>query len=201
MRRIREALRLHLQAGLSYNEVGRALQISKSVVGKFVSLARVAGLDWEAVQALSDEALEAQLYRPPLPRSSHQLKPDFGYVHQELKRPGVMLMLLWEEYTRALADAGQRAYKYTSLQHQVPGLRPASEALDAPGAPRRREALRRLRRRYRADRRPALRRDQRRADLCGHAGRVELHLRLRDAAADDGRLDRCACVEVQGNCE
>ena len=47
MRRIREALRLHLQAGLSYNEVGRALQISKSVVGKFVSLARVAGLDWE----------------------------------------------------------------------------------------------------------------------------------------------------------
>ena len=33
MRRIRETLRLHLQAGLSYNEVGRALKISKSVVG------------------------------------------------------------------------------------------------------------------------------------------------------------------------
>jgi len=32
MRRIREALRLHLQAGLSYNEFGRALKISKSVV-------------------------------------------------------------------------------------------------------------------------------------------------------------------------
>ena len=45
MRRIREALRLHLQAGLSYNEVGRALKISKSVVGKYVSLARVAGVD------------------------------------------------------------------------------------------------------------------------------------------------------------
>ena len=41
MRRIREALRLHLQAGLSYTEVGRALKISKSGVGKFVSLARV----------------------------------------------------------------------------------------------------------------------------------------------------------------
>ncbi|EWS63524.1 hypothetical protein Y695_03244 [Hydrogenophaga sp. T4] len=40
MRRIREALRLHLQAGLTYNEVGRALKISKSVVGKYVSLAR-----------------------------------------------------------------------------------------------------------------------------------------------------------------
>ena len=43
MRRIREALRLHLQAGLSYNEVGRALKISKSVVGKYVSLARSVG--------------------------------------------------------------------------------------------------------------------------------------------------------------
>jgi hypothetical protein len=47
MRQIRETLRLHLQAGLSYNEVGRALKISKSVVGKYVSLARVAGVDWE----------------------------------------------------------------------------------------------------------------------------------------------------------
>ena len=45
MRQIRESLRLHLQAGLSYNEVGRALKISKSVVGKYVSLARVAGVD------------------------------------------------------------------------------------------------------------------------------------------------------------
>jgi transposase len=115
MRRIREALRLHLQAKLSYTEVARALQISKSGVGKFVSLARVAGLDWEAVQALSDEELEARLYRPPLPRSSHQLEPDFGLVHQELKRPGVTLQLLWEEYTRAMADAGQPAYKYTSF--------------------------------------------------------------------------------------
>jgi hypothetical protein len=32
MRQIREILRLHLQTGLSYNEVGRALKISKSVV-------------------------------------------------------------------------------------------------------------------------------------------------------------------------
>ena len=29
MRQIRESLRLHLQAGLSYNEVGRALKITK----------------------------------------------------------------------------------------------------------------------------------------------------------------------------
>jgi transposase len=111
MRQIRETLRLHLQAGLSYNEVGRALKISKSVVGKYVSLARVAGVGWELAQTLSDEDLEARLYHPALPRSSHQLAPDFGVVHQELKRPGVTLMLLWEEY----ATGNPLAYKYTSF--------------------------------------------------------------------------------------
>ena len=111
MRQIRETLRLHLQAGLSYNEVGRALKISKSAVGKYVSLARVAGVDWGVAQTLSDEDLEARLYRPALPRSSHQRAPDFGAVHQELKRAGVTLMLLWEEY----ATTNPLAYKYTSF--------------------------------------------------------------------------------------
>jgi transposase len=111
MRRIREVLRLHLQADLSYTEVGRALKISKSVVGKYVSLARAAGIDWPGAQGLDDTALEARLYRPALPRASHQLAPDFALVHQELKRAGVTLMLLWEEYARG----NPRAYKYTSF--------------------------------------------------------------------------------------
>jgi len=86
MRRIREALHLHLQAGLSYNEVGRALKISKSVVGKYVSLARVAGVECAVADGLTDEELQALLYRPPLARSSHQLAPDFGAVHQDCWR-------------------------------------------------------------------------------------------------------------------
>ena len=111
MRRIRETLRLHLQAGLSYNEVCGALKISKSVVGKYVLLARVAGVDWELAQTLSDEELEARLFRAAVPRSSHHLSPDFALVHQELKRAGVTLMLLWEEY----ATGNPLAYKYTSF--------------------------------------------------------------------------------------
>ena len=96
---------------MSYNEVGRVLKISKSVVGKYVSLARVAGVDYAMAEGLSDDELEARLFRPPMARSSHQLAPDFGAVHQELKRPGVTLMLLWEEY----AAANPLAYKYTSF--------------------------------------------------------------------------------------
>ena len=111
MRQIRESLRLHLQGGLSFSEVGRSLKISKSAAAKYVSMARAAGVDWALAQTLSDEELEARLYRPPLPRSSHQLAPDFALVHQELKRAGVTLQLLWEEY----AQGNELAYKYTSF--------------------------------------------------------------------------------------
>jgi transposase len=91
--------------------VGRSLKISRSVAGKYVSLARVAAVDWAMAQTLTDEELETKLYRPALPRSSHQLAPDFASVHQELKRAGVTLQLLWEEYAKDNA----LAYKYTSF--------------------------------------------------------------------------------------
>ena len=79
------------------------------MVGKYVSLARLRGVDWALAQTLTDEELEARLYRPALPRSSYQLTPDFAAVHQELKRAGVTLQLLWEEY----AGANELAYKST----------------------------------------------------------------------------------------
>src|SRR6059036_2258952 len=43
MRQIRQVLRLHLEAGLTYAQVGRALGMPKSTVGKFALLARAAG--------------------------------------------------------------------------------------------------------------------------------------------------------------
>ncbi len=76
-----------------------------------MSLARAAGVNWELAQTLTDDELEARLFRPPVPRSSHQLAPDFALVHQELKRAGVTLQLLWEEYARD----NTLAYRYTSF--------------------------------------------------------------------------------------
>ncbi len=88
MRQIRESLRLHLQAKLSYNEIGRILKISKSFVGKYMSLARVAGVDWNVALTLNDEELETKMHRAALPRNSKQLLPDFADVHTEPKRAG-----------------------------------------------------------------------------------------------------------------
>ena len=111
MRQLRSTLHLHFNAGLSYSQIGHSLGVPKATVGNTMLLARAAGVDWAVAQTLSDEQLESRLYRPAVPRSSHQLEPDFARIHQELRRPGVTLQLLWEEYQRG----SEQAYKYTSF--------------------------------------------------------------------------------------
>ena len=64
MRRVQDSLPRHFQAGLSYNETGCMLKISKNVDGKHVSMTRSAGINYGAAQALDDDALEARLDRP-----------------------------------------------------------------------------------------------------------------------------------------
>jgi plasmid maintenance system antidote protein VapI len=61
MRQIRQTLHLHYQVGLSYAQVGRALEVPKSTIGKIVSLARAVGIDWALAQSLTDEELETVL--------------------------------------------------------------------------------------------------------------------------------------------
>ena len=109
MRQLRQSLRLHLESGLSLRECAQALGMSKSTVGDAIRAARVAGVDCSVAQSLSDEELEARVYRLPGRRTCQQLEPDYALIHQELKRPGVTLQLLWEEYARG----NELAYRYT----------------------------------------------------------------------------------------
>jgi transposase len=111
MRQLRQTLRLHLESRLTLRECARVLGIAKTTIGDIVRKARAAGVDWALAQTLTDDELEARLYRPAVPRSARHLEPDYAYIHQELKRAGVTLQLLWEEYARA----NPLAYKYTSF--------------------------------------------------------------------------------------
>jgi transposase len=74
------------------------LPVSKGVVAKYTSLAAAAGLDWPTVERLSEAALERRLVGGRADRPSHYAQPDFGRIHQELRRKGMTLMLLWEEH-------------------------------------------------------------------------------------------------------
>ncbi|MBP8191937.1 MAG: IS21 family transposase [Aquabacterium sp.] len=112
MSKIRHTLQLLHSGNLSTRQIGAALGISKSTVSEIASYTRAAALDWEQAQQLSDEELQARLYRPPVARQSRHLEPDYAHLHGELKRPGVTLQLLWEEYQQQHQGA---AYKYSAF--------------------------------------------------------------------------------------
>lgn len=109
MRKIKDVLRLKLDAKLSHQQIAAALGISKGVVTKYVGLAAAAGLDWEAVQEADEAALERRLLVAP-ERPRDHVQPDYGRLHQELRRKGMTLMLLWEEYRADHADCLTYAY-------------------------------------------------------------------------------------------
>ena len=112
MSKIRQALQLLAgDSGLSMRQVGAALGVSKTTVSEIAMFARDAGVDWPLASRLSDDELQARLYPPPRPRSTTRLEPEYAALHQELKRPGVTLQLLWEEYR---SSAGQQAYRYSA---------------------------------------------------------------------------------------
>ena len=115
MSKIRQALQLLADSGLSMRQVAAALGVSKSTVSEIAMYARDAGVDWPQASSLSDDELQARLYPPPRPRSSTRQEPDYAALHLELKRPGVTLQLLWEEYRAQCRDgAGQQAYRYSA---------------------------------------------------------------------------------------
>ncbi len=112
MSKIRHTLQLLHSGNLSIRQIGAALGISKSTVSEIASYTRAAGLDWAQTQNLSDEELQARLYRPPVTRQARHLEPDYAQIHSELKRAGVTLQLLWEEYQQQ--HQGE-AYKYSAF--------------------------------------------------------------------------------------
>ena len=81
-------------------------------MAKYLKLSAEAGLGWPLPEDWDDAALERRLYQQPTARAPTFVEPDYADVHQELKRKGVTLILLWEEYRQA---AGDRAYQYTAF--------------------------------------------------------------------------------------
>lgn len=103
MRRIKEALHLSLCKGLSQTQVAGALALARSTVQDYLHRASQAGLTPESVHALSEESLEHMLFRRS-PVAPIRPEPDCPTLHVELRKTGVTLQLLWEEYKKEHAD-------------------------------------------------------------------------------------------------
>jgi hypothetical protein len=97
---------------MSQRAVARSLNLAQGTVSKYLNRTRRAGLTWALPPELDDDVrLENRLYPPPSDLPSEQRpRPDWTVVHRELRRPGVTLMLLWEEYCDTASDSVSYAW-------------------------------------------------------------------------------------------
>ncbi len=109
MRKIREVLRLKFDAGLSVRKIAASLSIGPSSAGDYLCRFAASGLQWPI--DISDAELNRRLFPPAVPVPTDQRPmPDWAWVHAELRRPGVTLALLWQEYRLAYPQGFQYSW-------------------------------------------------------------------------------------------
>jgi hypothetical protein len=101
---------------VSAREIGRTLGVARSTIQDNLKRASAAGLAWPLAGDLTDGVLEQRLFDHAGVKRGfrRRAEPDWGSLACELKRPGVNLMVLWEEY-RAVDPAGYGYSRFCDL--------------------------------------------------------------------------------------
>ncbi|MER9158376.1 IS21 family transposase [Mesorhizobium sp. M0778] len=105
MRHIRQMLRLSA-GGTSVREIAVMLGIARSTVQDNLDRAKTAGLIWPLPGELTDDALEHRLFSRAGVKQGQRRReePSWAELSIELKKPGVTLLILWEEYRSVHPD-------------------------------------------------------------------------------------------------
>jgi len=98
MQQIREILRLFLQLQISANEISRATGASRGKVQEVIRRARALELTWPLAE--DDEQLQIQLFPPSKKAGDEAPPPNWEKIKTQLRKKGVTLQLLWQEYAR-----------------------------------------------------------------------------------------------------
>jgi len=112
MRKINEVLRLHFEHQQSARQIAKSCGIARSTVKEYLDRSQKAGVPWPLPAEWDDAALENRLF-PPLPLIPPEKRqmPPMEYLHQERKKKGVTLQLLWHEYK----EANPEGYQYSQF--------------------------------------------------------------------------------------
>lgn len=111
MRKLKDVLRLKFECGLSNRKIASSCNVARSTVADYLERVQRCGISWPLPEGVSDTELERFLF--PADPSSRSLKPplpDFLYLHSELKRKGVTLFLLWQEYKERYSEGYQYSW-------------------------------------------------------------------------------------------
>ena len=115
MKKLKEIARLCLEHNLGVRPIARACNISTSTASVYVEKLKQLGAVYGEIMKMDEDALAGLLF-PREERAPGKTLPDFGYLHRELKRKGVTLQLLYEEYRRDNPDGYERTQFYYLYQ-------------------------------------------------------------------------------------
>jgi len=133
MRHIQEILRLKHQNHLSIREIARSCGLPTSTVGDYLKRAQEAGIGWPLPAGQNEKELFEQLIAHPPGTGGCQALPDWPYIHKELGRKGVTLLLLWQEYRQAQPE-GYGYSRFCELyQRWADTLEPVLRQVHVPG--------------------------------------------------------------------
>jgi transposase len=133
MRKIREVLRLKYACGLTNRQIAKTRALSRTAVAQYVRRAADAGLAWPLPEDLDDAELERRLFSSAGASPDLRPQPDCAYLHKELRRKGVTLYLLWEEY-RAACPEGYQYSRFCDLYRDFrKRLRPSMRQVHKAG--------------------------------------------------------------------
>ena len=98
-KRINVKLIMDLSAGgLTQNEIATSRHFSKSSVSLVLKTSKLLDVTAEDLREMTDEEAYHLFFPDKLSADQIYELPDYDYVHEELKKVGVTLKLLWEEY-------------------------------------------------------------------------------------------------------
>jgi transposase len=136
MRQIKEMLKLKHQNRLSIREIARSCGLPASTVGDYLKRAEAAGLKWPLPEELGEEQLLEKLLglaSGAITTEAAKGLPDWKHLYQELRRPGVTLQLLWQEY-RQVHPEGYAYSRFCQLYREwAATLDPVLRQVHVPG--------------------------------------------------------------------
>ena len=115
MRKVRELLRLYIEQNISARQGAKIVGIGKTAASQYISGFKASGLKLASLEVMSDTELLTilNLKKESENNRYNALSILFPQFEKELKRTGVTLQLLWEEYCLSHANG----YGYSQFCH------------------------------------------------------------------------------------
>jgi len=111
----REILRMTADGSYGVRQIKADAHCSYEKLRETQEAAKEKGISWPLDDDVTNEELQEFLFPGKYkPLSIYQM-PDFVYIHRELAKPGVTLMLLHEEYRNKCNAEGTMPYQYTQF--------------------------------------------------------------------------------------